>query len=58
MALSALSYAHRTGTQSDKALDHYQHVIPAMRLTVKSEEDSISDGALLTHYLLFLYEVS
>lgn len=58
MAISALSLAHRTGTQSADALDHYQQVLPAMRLTIKSEEDAISDGALFTHYLLLLYEVS
>jgi hypothetical protein len=58
MAISALSLAHRTGTQSAEALDHYVQVVPAMRQLVRSEEDSNSDGALFTHYLLLLYEVS
>ena len=40
------------------ALEHYQQVLPAMREFVKSEEDYTSDGALFTHYLLLLYEVS
>jgi hypothetical protein len=58
MAISALSLAHRAGTQSAEALDHYVQVVPAMRQLVQSEEDSNSDGALFTHYLLLLYEVS
>jgi hypothetical protein len=58
MAISALSLAHRAGTQSAEALDHYVQVVPAMRQFVRSEEDSNSDGALFTHYLLLLYEVS
>jgi hypothetical protein len=58
MAISALSLAHRAGTQSSEALDHYVQVVPAMRQFVRSEQDSNSDGALFTHYLLLLYEVS
>jgi hypothetical protein len=58
MAISALSLAHRAGTQSGEALDHYVQVVPAMRRFVRSEQDSNSDGALFTHYLLLLYEVS
>jgi hypothetical protein len=58
MAISALSLAHRAGAQSGEALDHYVQVVPAMRQYVRSEQDSNSDGALFTHYLLLLYEVS
>ena len=58
MAISALSLAHRAGTQSAEALEHYMQVVPAIRQFVRSEEDSNSDGALFTHYLLLLYEVS
>jgi hypothetical protein len=58
MAISALSLAHRAGNHSGEALDHYVQVVPAMRQFVRSEQDSNSDGALFTHYLLLLYEVS
>lgn len=58
MAISALSLADRNGTQIADALEHYQQALPAMRELVKSEEDYKSDGALFTHYLLLLYEVS
>jgi hypothetical protein len=58
MAISALSLAHRAGSHKAEALEHYQQVLPAMRDFVRSEEDSNSDGALFTHYLLLLYDVS
>jgi hypothetical protein len=58
MAISALSLAHRAGTQSAEALEHYAQVLPAILRFVRREEDSYSDGALFTHYLLLLYEVS
>ena len=57
MALSALSIAHQTGMHSADALEHYQQVIPALKAMVQSTEDSYSDGALLTHFILSLYEV-
>lgn len=58
MAISALNLAHRASTQSTEALEHYQQVLPEMRQFVQNAEDSNSDGALFTHYLLLLYEVS
>lgn len=58
MALSALSMAYKNNIQSVDALEHYQQVIPALKTTVQSTEDSYSDGALLSHYILLLYEVS
>jgi hypothetical protein len=58
MALSALSMAYKNHVQSADALEHYQKVIPALKSMVQSTEDSYSDGALLSHYLLLLYEVS
>jgi len=56
MALSALSMAHNV--QRPDALEHYQQVIPALKNSVQSTEDSYSDGAFLSHYILLLYEVS
>ena len=57
MALSALSMAYKNHTHSTDALEHYQQVIPALKNTLQSTEDSFSDGALLSHYILLLYEV-
>ena len=57
MALAALSLAHQNGVHSADALEHYQQVIPALKNTVQSSQDSYSDGALLTHFMLLLYEV-
>ncbi|KAK0126142.1 hypothetical protein ONS95_007761 [Cadophora gregata] len=58
MALSALSIAHKKGSHDAHALEHYQQVIPALQSTVKSTQDSYSDGALLTHLVLLFYEIS
>ena len=58
MALAALSLAHQNGLHSADALEHYQQVIPALKNTVQSSQDSYSDGALFTHFVLLLYEVS
>lgn len=57
MALSALSLAYRKRIHNAVALEHYQTTIPAMRAIVQSPQDSFCDGALLTHFLLLLYEV-
>jgi hypothetical protein len=57
MALSALSLANREGVQNLDALQHYQQALPLLQLTVKSESDASSDGALFTHFFLLLYEV-
>lgn len=58
MAISALSLAHRLGTQIAEALEHYAQALPAMGRFAQSIEDPYSDGPLFTHYLLLLYEVS
>lgn len=57
MALAALSMALQNGVQNADALEHYQQVIPALKITVQSSQDSYSDGALFTHFILLLYEV-
>jgi hypothetical protein len=44
MALSALSIAHKKGSHTANALEHYQQVIPALKTTVQSSQDSyVSD---------------
>jgi hypothetical protein len=57
MALAALSLAHKNGSSNTDALEHYQQVIPALKTMVRSSQDSYSDGPLLTHTFLLLYEV-
>jgi hypothetical protein len=57
MALAELSIAVRNGREDLYALEHYQRVIPALKVTVQSSQDLYSDGAFLTHFVLLLYEV-
>jgi hypothetical protein len=57
MALAALSLALQNRVQSADALEHYQQVIPALKIAVQSSQDSYSDGALFTHFILLIYEV-
>ncbi|KAN0122549.1 Fungal specific transcription factor domain containing protein [Hyaloscypha variabilis] len=58
MALAALSLAHKNGSSNTDALEHYQQVIPALKTMVRSSQDSYSDGPLLTHTFLLLYEIA
>ncbi|KAE8452215.1 hypothetical protein EG329_001682 [Mollisiaceae sp. DMI_Dod_QoI] len=53
MALDQLTQSVRIAD----ALEHYQQVIPALQRTVRSSQDSYSDGAFFTHYVLLLYEI-
>ncbi|KAL8713531.1 MAG: hypothetical protein Q9220_002393 [cf. Caloplaca sp. 1 TL-2023] len=58
MALCALGIAHRTGIQNLDSLQHYQLALPTLQKTLRSPEDLSSDGALLTHFILLLYEIA
>ncbi|KAH7309385.1 fungal-specific transcription factor domain-containing protein [Rhexocercosporidium sp. MPI-PUGE-AT-0058] len=58
IALSALSIAHKKGSHDANALEYYQQVIPALQTIVQSSQDSYSDGALLTHLVLLIYEIA
>ena len=58
MAFSALSMAHSQGIQNLKALQHYQEALPSLKNSLKSSQDLSSDGALLTHLMLLLYEIA
>ena len=58
MAFSALSMAHSQGIQNLKALQHYQEALPSLKNSLKSSQDLSSDGALLTHFILLLYEIA
>ena len=58
MALSALSLADREGVQNLDALNHYQRTLPSLQQMMHSEEDLFSNGLMLTHFILLIYEVS
>lgn len=58
MALCALGIAHRSGIQNLDSLQHYQQALPCLQKTLRSPEDLSSDGALLTHFTLLLYEIA
>lgn len=57
MAFSALSMAHSQGVQNLDALQYYSKALPSLQNSLRSPQDLSSDGALLTHFLLLLYEV-
>jgi hypothetical protein len=57
MALSALSIATNAAAQRVHSLEHYQKAITALRDQIQTTQDLYSDGALLTHFILLLYEV-
>ena len=58
MALSALSLADREGVQNLDALNHYQRTLPSLQQMMHSEDDLFSNGLMLTHFILLIYEVS
>ncbi|KAL8675349.1 MAG: hypothetical protein Q9168_000306 [Polycauliona sp. 1 TL-2023] len=58
MALCALGIAHRSDIQNIDSLQHYQQALPCLQKTLRSPEDLSSDGALLTHFVLLLYEIA
>jgi len=57
-AFSALSMAHSQGVQGLNALQHYSKALPLLQNSLHTDGDLSSDGALLTHFVLLLYEVS
>lgn len=57
-ALMALAQLTLAGSQTTDDLEHYQQVIPALQTIVQSSQDSFSDGALFTHFILLLYEIT
>lgn len=58
MALCALGIAHRSGIHNLDSLQHYQQALPCLQKTLRTPEDLSSDGALLTHFILLLYEIA
>jgi hypothetical protein len=57
MAVSALSLARQEQGKSIDALQHYQQTLPFLQTSMRSHQDMSSDGVLLTHFLLLIYEV-
>jgi hypothetical protein len=57
-AIKALAQLALAGAQTPDSLEHYQQVIPALQTIVQSSQDSFSDGALFTHFILLLYEIT
>ena len=58
MALSAVSLSYNQGITSLDALQHYQQALPSLQACLRSEQDLISDGVFLTHFILLLYEIA
>lgn len=58
MALTALSMDNRGGVQNLDALQHYQKALPSLQNSLRASEDLSSDVALLTHFILLLYEIA
>ena len=58
MALCALGISQRSGVKNLDSLQHYQQALPSLQKLLRSTQDLSSDGALLTHFVLLLYEVS
>lgn len=53
IAMAALSLAHQEGREQLKAFQHYQQALSALQ-----DDDILSDGAFLTHFLLLIYEIA
>lgn len=58
MAVSALSLSHSGTGQSLDALQYYQQAFPSLQVSLRNNNDLVSDGLFLTHFLLLIYEVS
>lgn len=58
MAFSALAQAHSQGVARVNAFQHYDKALLLLHDSFDTDEDLSSDGALLTHFLLLLYEAS
>lgn len=57
MAVSALSLSHSGTGQNVDALQYYQQAFPSLQNSIRNNDDLVSDGLFLTHFLLLIYEV-
>ncbi|KAJ5195124.1 transcriptional regulator family: Fungal Specific TF [Penicillium cinerascens] len=58
MAVSALSLSHSGTGQNVDALQYYQQAFPSLQTSLRNNDDLVSDGLFLTHFLLLIYEVA
>ncbi|KAJ5083818.1 transcriptional regulator family: Fungal Specific TF [Penicillium angulare] len=58
MAISALSLSHSGTGQNVDALQYYQQAFPSLQNSLRNNDDLVSDGLFLTHFLLLIYEVA
>ncbi|KAJ5157539.1 uncharacterized protein N7482_008639 [Penicillium canariense] len=58
MAVSALSLSHSGTGQNVGALQYYQQAFPSLQSSLRNNDDLVSDGLFLTHFLLLIYEVA
>lgn len=60
-AVAFQAMAQRDGTETLEGLQNYTQALPELQnhlRNMKSEEDMLSDGVFLTHFLMLIYEVS
>jgi hypothetical protein len=57
MTVSALSLSHSGTGQNVDALQYYQQAFPSLQISLRNNDDLVSDGLFLTHFLLLIYEV-
>ncbi|KAJ5582756.1 hypothetical protein N7535_001376 [Penicillium sp. DV-2018c] len=58
MAVSALSLSHSGTGHNVDALQYYQQAFPSLQVSIRNNDDLVSDGLFLTHFLLLIYEVA
>ncbi|KAA8652261.1 fungal specific transcription factor domain-containing protein [Aspergillus tanneri] len=58
LALSALSLSRQGSGLNMDALQYYHRALASLEEEVPGDEDLLSDGVLLTHFLLLVYEIS
>ncbi|CAL5867716.1 uncharacterized protein PFLUO_LOCUS1935 [Penicillium psychrofluorescens] len=57
-AVSALSLSLTGAVQHLDALQYYQQAFPSLQTSLRNNDDLVSDGLFLTHFLLLIYEVA
>ncbi|CAG7928166.1 unnamed protein product [Penicillium olsonii] len=58
MAVSALSLSHSGTGHNVDALQYYQQAFPSLQSSLRNNDDLVSDGLFLTHFLLLIYEIA
>lgn len=58
IALGSLSLDEYDGRDRLDSLQQYSETLPELQNFLKSEHDLASDGALLTHFLMLVYEIA